>query len=454
MNLVRNPTSFDLVIPESVEAKIRHLCSRVHDVEWSGILFYKVEGSLDDGTFKATCIDIYVMDIGTSGATKYNDTEDIIAYRLAHREELLISGVYEGLIHSHNNMRAFFSGVDDGTLISEGSDLNHFLSLVVCDAGQYVARITRKLTTVTEAEAQVTYTKTVKYNTYENQTVIVTDGAVSNEVKRARKEETVIEYFDLNIQKAEVEEPFKEVDERLGEIKRGKRPYQNSSFQGYTPQPTYGGYQGIYDRYGNAYGTTIPLDEEEEATPSMGEGKQLTIFGQEGKQEEPKIITPSIPASALNTDEEEEIVEFYMVEKVPFQIIKGLCTQLIFGSILASSKAAVNLNTFVQKMDKLYEERFGSLTDEYTQLRLSDWIEKMLEHIIGYSVDKKYEDRIAKKYHFDDDYEYEDNDSFIHLYACDMITFLEDLPDSIVKNMMIKELTRLMPPDYENTLRD
>ena len=78
MELVKNSTSFDLVIPREVEEKIRHLCSKVHDVEWSGTLFYKAEGSLDEGTFKATCLE--------------------------HREELLHEGVYEGLVHSHNNM--------------------------------------------------------------------------------------------------------------------------------------------------------------------------------------------------------------------------------------------------------------------------------------------------------------------------------------------------------------
>lgn len=99
---MKNPASFDLIIPEEVEAKIRHLCSKVHDVEWSGTLFYTVEGSLDDGTFKATCVDICVMDIGTSGFTDFRDTPDIINYRLEHG--LLRAGIYEALIHSHNNM--------------------------------------------------------------------------------------------------------------------------------------------------------------------------------------------------------------------------------------------------------------------------------------------------------------------------------------------------------------
>lgn len=74
----------------------------VHDVEWSGTLFYTVTGSLDEGTFEATCMDICVMDIGTSGFTNFKDTSDIIDYRINHG--LLRPGIYEGLIHSHNNM--------------------------------------------------------------------------------------------------------------------------------------------------------------------------------------------------------------------------------------------------------------------------------------------------------------------------------------------------------------
>ena len=97
--MIKNPTSFKLNIPEEVESKIRHLCSRVSTVEWSGTLFYTVKGSLDDGSFEITCLDICVMDIGTSGFTEFKDSEEIIAYRLEHKETLLKEGVYEGLIH-------------------------------------------------------------------------------------------------------------------------------------------------------------------------------------------------------------------------------------------------------------------------------------------------------------------------------------------------------------------
>lgn len=107
LRLVKSASTFKLIIPQEVEAKIRHLCNRVHEVEWSGTLFYKVEGSLNDNSLVATCIDIFVMDIGTSAYTEYNESPDIISYMWEH-PELLEEGVFEGLIHSHNNMAKQF----------------------------------------------------------------------------------------------------------------------------------------------------------------------------------------------------------------------------------------------------------------------------------------------------------------------------------------------------------
>lgn len=441
---MKNAASFDLIIPEEVEAKIRHLCSKVHDVEWSGTLFYTVEGSLDDGTFKATCVDICVMDIGTSGYTEFKDTEDIIAYRLDHRDTLLREGVYEALIHSHNNMSAFFSGTDQSTLLSEGSDLNHFLSLIVCNAGQYVARITRKLKTRTKAEAHIVYTKTVEYDSYENRKVIVSDGETSETDRTEEREEVVVEYFELNINKTPVEEPFRELDERLDEIKRGKYRYRPTPSYSYQPGVhQIGGYQSpILNAQGEPYKRTeTPAKEEKEPENP----RQLSMFSQEEEYQE----GPSFP---VKTPQDDDFVEFYTVEKVPFQIVKTLCTQLLLGSILATQQANINLNTWVEKMDKVYAKRFGDFSDPtgYEALRLRNWIGQLIENIIGYSVDKDYEDKIADKYGLGDDYDYEDSDAFIHLYACDMITFLEDLPDSEVKDMMIEVLTEQMPYEYSH----
>ena len=72
----------------------------------------------------------------------------------------------------------------------------------------------------------------------------------------------------------------------------------------------------------------------------------------------------------------------------------------------------------------------------------------LLDAIIGDTVDSKYEDSLAVKYHLDN-YNYNDSDAFIRLYACAMIDYLKSLPTSYVKNMMIEGLTELMPKNYD-----
>lgn len=74
LKLIKQKQSYNIVIPKNVEEKIRHLCSVVHEVEWSGVLFYKKEGSFESNDLKITCVDIFPMDIGSGGFTDFDDT--------------------------------------------------------------------------------------------------------------------------------------------------------------------------------------------------------------------------------------------------------------------------------------------------------------------------------------------------------------------------------------------
>lgn len=83
-------------------------------------------------------------------------------------------------------MNAFFSGQDDSMLKQEGSSRNHFLSLVVNNAGNYVARVTTK--------EVITYslTKSSEMKTFNNEDIVMaptTEDGV----------ETVVSYYDLDI---------------------------------------------------------------------------------------------------------------------------------------------------------------------------------------------------------------------------------------------------------------
>jgi len=107
LELVHRQDTFKIVIPVEVEKKIRFLCKHIWDVEWSGILFYKVEGAFEDKSLTIRCVDLFQMDIGTSAYTEFNVSPDMAAYMVDH-PELLEEGVYQGLIHSHNNMAKQF----------------------------------------------------------------------------------------------------------------------------------------------------------------------------------------------------------------------------------------------------------------------------------------------------------------------------------------------------------
>jgi len=90
---------FKFHIPSLVRRKIEYVCDKISEIEWSGILFYKVEGSLSNiDELLITALDIYPLDIGNGIATDYEYNEDYVRYRAQH-SELLEEGVLIGHVH-------------------------------------------------------------------------------------------------------------------------------------------------------------------------------------------------------------------------------------------------------------------------------------------------------------------------------------------------------------------
>ena len=98
LELIHKPNTFKINITENVEEKIRILCKNIWNVEWSGVLFYKTEGSFEDKTLVIKCIDIFQMDIGSNAYTEFNMSPDVASYIIEH-PELLEEGVYQGFVH-------------------------------------------------------------------------------------------------------------------------------------------------------------------------------------------------------------------------------------------------------------------------------------------------------------------------------------------------------------------
>lgn len=321
ITLEKHSDTYKLIIPADVEKKIRHLCNRVHSVEWSGTLFYTYSGTYEDGTLEIRCVDIFPMDIGTSAYTEFDMSPDVIAYMTDH-PELLDCQV--GLIHSHNNMATFFSSTDTTTLREEGNDRNHFVSLIVNNEGIYTAAITRKI-----IERKVTNT-TFSYKTFDN---IEKTGTRTTEV-----EEEVIAYNMLDIIKeGEVIEPFLEIDERLNVIRKNKDKVKKAS----TP---------------STYYPFTPLRYSEKGEKI----KQPTLFDEDFLESEPP-----------------RKVELEHNFSIPASTVKSITLQLLTGSIAIADVSRIDPVKWAGQMEKLFDKRFNN------DIRLFDlWAEIIVEFVL------------------------------------------------------------------------
>lgn len=358
LELVHRQDIFKIVIPAEVEKKIRFLCKNIWDVEWSGVLFYKVEGAFEDKSLTIRCVDLFQMDIGTSAYTEFNVSPDMATYMVDH-PELLEEGIYQGLIHSHNNMATFFSGTDTATLSAEGNDMAHFVSLIVNNAGKYTAGVTRKYKCVQTVSEKYTYP--------------TWNGEVREGVETFDIEEEKLEWFNLDIVFEDTTDDFEtEMMERIKEIKEAKKKVVT---------PMYGGRN--YPQYGN-YGKSITPTKEVGSTFPMDEDK---YYGekrgwydpQKGKQD--KQLPAGQGELPFDQPEEGNVEIPYGVVTIDPDIVQSIVRHLVTSSIIISNESAVDVKKWANSMESLYRRRFGSVKEfEY-------FASNYVDYLINYTYD-------------------------------------------------------------------
>lgn len=218
--LVKGQSTYKLIVPQNVEEKIRYLIRKFPSTEWSGVLFFSHEGSFENNDLVITCADFYPMDLGTSGWTEFQMSEEVAAY-MAQNIELFDCDT--GLIHSHHALGAFFSGQDNLMLQQEGNDTNCFVSLVVDTKGTYVARITRKIQSKSEVIVKPLGTS---YEFFGNGSKTISND--STELTKIVDKE-YIEYFDLQVERHEVPNTLSYLDTRFAEIELKKKDVAKTS---------------------------------------------------------------------------------------------------------------------------------------------------------------------------------------------------------------------------------
>ena len=130
-------------------------------------------------------------------------------------------------------MSCFFSGTDTGTLQDEGNERNCFVSLIVNNAGNYCAAITRKMKTETEV---VTKSLGTSYEFFGEGKVETDEDPMSESTRIVDKE--VIQYCMLDIEKEEAPNPLAWLDTRFEEIQKKKETVTSTGKAGWLGELT------------------------------------------------------------------------------------------------------------------------------------------------------------------------------------------------------------------------
>ncbi len=339
--------NYRLIIPAEVERKIRFACQKVWSTEWSGTLFFTHEGSFENNDLVIKCVDIYIMDIGTQAYTEFDMNPDVIAY-MCENPELLDCQM--GLIHSHNNMSTFFSGVDTATLKEEGRDRNNFVSLIVNNAGTYTAAITRRVKSKQVKES-------VSYEFFG-------DGE-RHDTKEYVSDADEIEWFYLKIEKEGENYSFPDMAARLEEIKQAKAERAKK-----VQSPVYqGGYKPVI---ANSYGTKAGPANLVKKEADKAKATQPTLF--DNVDDLPFEDGYEIPYGQVTFDK---------------TTLKSLVLQLITGSIIISNDSKIDITKWSESMPALYEKRFGKGEEGMKNFKM--WADTYAEYLTWYVTDEKLE---------------------------------------------------------------
>lgn len=306
--LIKKDNRYKLIITPSLEEKIRFLCARFPNNEYSGVLFYDYTGRFEDNSLVLTAKDFCLMDYGSATYTEFNKSAEICNYMIEN--DLL--GCQQGLCHSHDVMCTNPSGTDLNTLVEEGSDMNNFLSLIVNNAGNYTAMLTRKVKHIPHV------TEVLEYEFFGEDTI----NLGTDEYDAVESYE--IEYFFLDIEKPTVNIGYTNLFDRINEISNNKViniSSKNESFKTI--------------RNPNANLSIPPTVQE----PIL----------------EGKLPFEGLSKPKAEVDEEEELIDYNNV-KFNNNQLNSITKQLLMGSPIFNPK---DLNEWVDKMPTAFSKRFG-----------------------------------------------------------------------------------------------
>jgi hypothetical protein len=107
-----------------------------------------IQGTIEDpANLKINIVDFTLFDIGTGAYTEFEVTPEIIMPLYAKHPEYIT--MKYGCLHSHNSMPVFFSGTDTSTLLEQAFVHNFFVSLIINNNFDKIAKISYQGTRTT-----------------------------------------------------------------------------------------------------------------------------------------------------------------------------------------------------------------------------------------------------------------------------------------------------------------
>ena len=123
-----------LIITALLQQKINYLLSRF-DIEWSGPAWFSFETS-DNGFPKVWKLEHFLpLDLGSHSETEWSGKHFMNISKKLYQKHPELKQMYQGNIHSHHTMGAFFSGTDK-QLLKDGANDVGYPSLVVAASGK------------------------------------------------------------------------------------------------------------------------------------------------------------------------------------------------------------------------------------------------------------------------------------------------------------------------------
>lgn len=226
-------------------------------------------------------------------------------------------------------MQTSFSGTDINTLHSEGEEQNHFVSLIINNAGNYNAAITRKVKG--ERKTVTTGTESLTYKSFNNVEKTIASQPFHSE---STQEVYRLEYYMMNVEiETNVSYERNPLDVRLDELQASSKSYVNKHKYGI------GTYQGYYSS--NVFSSPA-ITQAKPVTPN-----QVTLFDNY-KDLDPDKIAEDVENGIIDYDN-------IHIEK---HIIMSHIRQLITLNLMAGANPNIDLKQWDNNMEKALDKRF------------------------------------------------------------------------------------------------